>query len=272
MIRPTIALLCTISILAVIVVIQRSAHAQLNVGPTTPLTLSHGIKHLALIMDGNRRWAKERNLPAWQGHQEGVKPLKMAVQFCLDHKIPYLSAWAFALQNFKRSPEELHHLFDIIAKQIATNEADNLAQSGVRLRFIGDRSFFPHDLVPLIDDLEEKTKHHTDLTLCILFCYSGREDIVDACKKIARASARGELDPETITPDLFGRTLWTSDIPDPDLVIRTGKGNRRLSNFMQYQVAYSELYFLECNWPEVTREHLEQAVTSFAHTQRNFGL
>lgn len=268
----TIGLIAALAVLTCAAVIYISIKkSRLSLSQNSCELHTTQLTHLALIMDGNRRWAQERGLESWQGHQKGVGPLKQAIEFCLEQQIPYLTVWAFSLQNFKRKAEELNYLFNILAEQLAHKEAQELADAGIKIKVIGDRSRYPSHLVPLIDAIEEKTKNNTKLTLVILFCYSGREDIIQACKKIATQIENKTLTADNITAEFFEKQLWTHGIPDPDLVIRTGKGNTRLSNFMQYQCAYSELYFLDCNWPDVTKQHLQAAVNQFAHTKRNFG-
>ncbi len=228
-------------------------------------------KHIAVIMDGNRRWAKKHKLKPWIGHKQGVEPLKATVEFCLEHKIPYLSVYAFSLENFKRSPEELSYLFDILAKEFATDEfIGKLVKNGVCVKFIGDQTKFPEKLRPLVETTEQKTAHNNRLHLNILFCYGGRQEIIAATKSIAYAVAKHTVSPAEVTEQLFERYLWTQNTPDPDLVIRTGF-TRRLSNFLPYQSTYSELAFVDCYWPDMTKEHLAQAVKNYIETKRNFG-
>lgn len=229
-----------------------------------------GLKHLAVIMDGNRRWAKRSGKAAWLGHQEGVKPLKMTVQFCLKHKIPYLSLYTLSLENLKRSPEELNYLFNILAHELDGAYTDDLVKYGVRVRFVGDRAQFPAQLVPVINRVEERTAAGNNLTLNLLFCYGGCQEIVAAAQALSRAVKAGTLKPEDIDDARFEEFLWLGKMPRPDLVIRTGK-QCRLSGFLTYQSAYSELYFLDCYWPEVTEKHLENIVADFSKRSRTFG-
>lgn len=229
------------------------------------------IQHMSIIMDGNRRWARERGLENWQGHHAGMERIKLAIEFALEHHIPHLSLWTFALQNFVRSAKELNYLFNVLAQEFAQREAQNLINAGIQVRFIGDRSAFPAQLISLIEDIEEKSKGGTKLKLYLLFCYSGREEIIHACKEIARLVQAGGCPADAINQELFTQHLWTAGIPDPDLIIRTGKDNNRLSNFMQYQSAFSELYFLDCYWPDITKKQLEDALVFFTRCKRNFG-
>jgi undecaprenyl diphosphate synthase len=235
---------------------------------TTPL--EHSIKHLALIMDGNRRWARKQGLEAWRGHEKGTEPVKVAVEFCLQQQIPYLTLYTFSLENFKRSPEELEHLFTIIKKGLLADDVQKLFEHGVKIRFVGDRSKFPADLIQTITDLEKKTANGTKLLVNILFCYGGQQEIAAAMQKIGEKIARNELKPEAITPELITQYIWMGDVPCPDLMIRTG-GEQRLSNFLTWQCGYGELMFLDCYWPDITTEHLANAVKEFETRKRRFG-
>lgn len=249
---------------------QKKVHARHH-----EITSSHadnaGIQHLSIIMDGNRRWAQKRGLEKWQGHKAGMERIKLAIEFARERNIPHLSLWTFSLHNFARSSEELNYLFNVLAQEFAKQEAQSLIDAGIRVRFIGDRTKFPETVISLINDIEEKSKKCTALNLYLLFCYSGREEIIDACQRIAHQIEEGNLSSHEISETLFRNYLWTTGIPDPDLIIRTGDGNTRLSNFMQYQCAFSELYFTDCYWPDITKKELEKAVNFFAQCKRNFG-
>lgn len=227
------------------------------------------LTHLACIMDGNRRWAKQRGLVPWYGHKEGVEAVRRVVQFCLEKNIPYLSLYTFSLENFKRSPEENNYLFGLMVNE-AEKSLDEFRRRGIRLRFIGDRSLFPAQLTPLLDKAERETATHTKLTLTFLFCYGGRQEIYAAVKDIAHQVASGEVKESDVTPELLDKTLWTGDIPDPDLIIRTG-GFSRLSNFLLYKAAYSEFCVLDCLWPDLSEKHLQEAYDNFMECKRNFG-
>ncbi len=230
----------------------------------------HSIKHLVLIMDGNRRWAKEQGLQAWAGHESGIKPVKTAINFCLDRGIPNLSLYAFSLENFKRSAEELGHLFTVIESVLGDGKLEELVSRSVRIKFVGDRSQFPEKLRKLIERWEQKTATGDKLILNILFCYGGQQEIVAAVKEIARELKRGGLEPEDISGKTIEDHVWMAGIPAPDLVVRTG-GAQRLSNVMQWQSAYSELLFLDTHWPAITYEDLEKVVDIYLQRRRNFG-
>jgi undecaprenyl diphosphate synthase len=228
------------------------------------------IKHLACIMDGNRRWARLQGKLPVLGHQEGVKAGRRVIQFCLEKKIPYLSFYTFSIENFKRSAQEQDFIFNIVATQ-GLQEVAQLRQEGVRIRFVGDRALFPPSLISVCDTLEQQTQDCTALQVNLLFCYGARQEIIGGIKKIIRQVKAGVLDEDDINEESFNHYLWTQDFPDPDLIIRTG-GVSRLSNFLLYQAAYSELYFLDCLWPDIGAQQLEQAVSFFDKAQRNFGV
>ncbi len=227
------------------------------------------IKHLAIIMDGNRRWAKKRLLTPWKGHQEGVEAAQKTIEFCLKKSIKFLSLYTFSLENFNRSAEENNYLFDILAVQ-AHKRLPELSAQGVRVCFVGDRRLFPKSIVDIVDDVEQQTKHLNKLRVNLLVCYGGQQEIASACKAIAQKVKAGILAEDLITPDVVNEHLWTDGTPPPELIIRPG-ARRRLSNFLLFQAAYSELYFLDCLWPDITEHDLETAVNYFENVTHNFG-
>lgn len=220
-------------------------------------------------MDGNRRWAQKKSRVPWYGHQEGVEAIKRVIQFCLEQHISYLSLYTFSLENFKRSAVEKKFLFSLLVKE-AERGIDEFVNNQIRVQFVGDRSLFPPEVIPACRIIEEKTAHLNKLHLNFLFCYGSRQEIVTSIKAMISDVQEGKLHAEEITEDLFQSYLWTGDMPEPDLIIRTG-GFKRLSNFLLYQAAYSEFCFLDCLWPELTTEHLQQAVNNFIECRRNFG-
>lgn len=228
------------------------------------------VQHLACVMDGNRRWAKKRGLFPWDGHREGLNAAKKTVDYCLNKNIRYLTLYTFSIENLKRSVEEKGFLFDLIARFITDTVLAEYTSKGVQVRFVGDRALFPEQLRSLIERVERETAHGDTLTVQILFCYGGQQEIVAAARELAQRVARGELTPEAITKDVFTSVLWTGSVPAPDLVIRTG-GNQRLSNFLCYQTAYSELYFSDTFWPDVDEKFLDVAFNYFESSKRNFG-
>lgn len=227
------------------------------------------IKHLACIMDGNRRWAQKQGFMAFLGHKAGWDAIKRVVDFCCEKNISYLSLYTFSIENLKRSEAEKYYLFEVLAKE-AFAELNNLKNRNVRVRFIGDRALFPQSIKSLCEKTEQETKHCTGLHINFDLCYGGQQEIADAAKSMAVHVAQGNLLPEHITPELFEKYLWTSGIPSPDLIIRTG-GDIRLSNFLLFQSAYSELFFSDVLWPDISSVELESALIHFDKCRRNFG-
>ncbi len=228
------------------------------------------LNHLACIMDGNRRWAKQRGLLAWHGHREGMEAVRTVIDFCLENAIRYVSLYTFSLENFKRSTIEKRYLFNYLAKQ-AESELPVFIKKGIRVRFVGDRSYFPESLRSVCDRVESDTSSGNHLLLNLLFCYGGQQELVSGIKGIVQDIKAGIICEEDVDEERINHYLWTGAIPAPDLIIRTG-GVRRLSNFLLYQAAYSELYFLDCMWPDLSKEHLEKALSSFINIKRNFGV
>lgn len=227
------------------------------------------MRHLACIMDGNRRWAKEHNRQPEYGHIEGVQAVKRVIEFCLQENIKYLSLYTFSLENLKRSESEKLYLFELLAHRLQEG-AHEFIERGIRVRFIGNWNFFPPSIVPLCTQIEAQTAACNRLHVSFLICYGGQQEIVAAIQKIAAAVSAQTLEIQTLTPELVSTYLWSKELPAPDLIIRTS-GNKRLSNFLLFQAAYSELYFLDCLWPDITTDDLQKAVSSFNHAQRNFG-
>ncbi len=226
------------------------------------------IKHLAIIMDGNRRWAQQRKLMSSMGHKQGAETVKTLIKFCLTRKIEIVSVYAFSLENYNRAPEEIQAIFSIIVNQAETTLPDFVEQ-GIRVRFIGDTQTAPQEVRQAIHRIESQTSHCSRLLLNVLFCYGGRQEILQAIQHIVNDVKSGTLT-EAPSEEIFKKYLWTSSLPDPDLIIRTG-GVKRLSNFLTYQTSYSELYFTDRLWPDLTIQDLEQAVQEYSLRNRNFG-
>ena len=227
------------------------------------------LKHLACIMDGNRRWAMSQGLLPTDGHRKGFDIIKTIIDFCFEKKIDHLSLYTFSIENLKRSTEEVYYLFEILAYEVV-DDLTELKQKNVNITFIGDRTLFPKNIKILCEKVEKETYHCNGLYLHILLCYGGRQEIVDTARRIAIKVKKGDLQESDITIDVFERFLWTTGISHPDLIIRTG-GDHRLSNFLLFQAAYSELYFLDCLWPEISKKELESAVTYFDNCRKTFG-
>lgn len=227
------------------------------------------IKHLACIMDGNRRWAKKQGRVPWYGHQEGVQAVKKVIEFCLQKSISYLSLYTFSIENFKRSNYEKKYLFRLLVQE-AKKGVDEFVRNDIRISFIGNRALFPDDVLATCKEVEHATKAGKTLRINFLFCYGSQQEIVGGVKQIVEKIKSGVLSVEEIDEQVIKNHLWTAGIPEPDLIIRTG-GVRRLSNFLLFQAAYAEFYFLDCLWPEITTNHLEDAVSTFYGCKRNFG-
>jgi len=221
-------------------------------------------------MDGNRRWAKKQGWLPWFGHKEGVEAAKRAVGFCIEQGIPHLSLYAFSTENFKRPEQEISYLFSIVFKEVIEALSPMCVKNEIRVRFVGDRSLFPATLKPQIEAMEEQTKNYARLTLNVLFCYGAQQEMVSGVKKIIEQVKSGALNADDISEATITQNLWTNGTPPPDMILRTG-GVRRLSNFLLYQAAYSEFYFLDCMWPEIRKEDFMGAMKYFEECQRNFG-
>lgn len=233
---------------------------------------TNSMKHLALIMDGNRRWAREHKFKtAFHGYDNATNSIHTAIKFCIEQKIKYLSLFALSSENLeKRTEDEKNYLWDLMIKTFKT-DSFKLVEQGICIKFVGDRSMFPEKVTSVISNIEEKTKNLTTLHLNILFCYGGRQEILAASQQLAADVLAGKLKPEEITEQKFKETLWCGDIPDPEILIRTGKRSRT-SNFLTFQSTYTELFFPDCYWPELTSDLLQDCVNKYNNTQRNFGV
>lgn len=226
-------------------------------------------QHVAIIMDGNGRWATQRNRPRMFGHQKGVDALKRTVEGCLEMGIKYLTVYTFSTENWRRPPLEVTGLMTLLKKTLKAELAD-LHKQKIRLKIIGRRDRLAPDLLALIDNAVALTQDNNRLTLVMALDYGGRDDIVAAAQVLAHQVKAGEVQPEEITDTLFSQTLYTQGIPDPDLFIRTSNV-LRLSNFLVWQTAYTELVFIEKYWPEFGKEDLLEAVKKFQECERKFG-
>ncbi len=226
-------------------------------------------RHIAIIMDGNGRWAKARGLPRNLGHRQGIDTVRDVVRACRNLRIEYLTLYAFSSENWKRPETEVAGLMDLL-RLFIRRELDDLARNGVCIRMIGDRSKLAPDIVQLIADAEAKTRDNRTLTLTIALSYGGQDEIVAAARRIAEQVAAGKLQPSEITAQVLENNLETAGIPDPDLVIRTS-GEQRLSNFLLWQTAYSELIFTDKLWPDFSAQDLADAVAEFQRRERRYG-
>ncbi len=220
------------------------------------------ISHLALIMDGNRRWAKQQGLFIWQGHRQGANTVEMVINYCIEKGISYLSLYAFSLENLQRPDQEKSYLFKLIIE--SSSRSADFIKNGVKVRFVGDLSLLPEDVQQSCHRLMEETADCQKLTCNFLVCYGGQQEIIAAVQKLINAGI------QTIDKNTFKSYLWLGDIPDPEIIIRTG-GVQRLSNFLLFQAAYSEIRFLDCFWPALTKELLDSIVQDCISTKKNFG-
>jgi len=227
------------------------------------------LQHIAVIMDGNRRWAKERLLPSAIGHQKGVSSLKTILKACNDFNINYLTVYAFSTENWNRPKEEVNFLMGLLAKTLG-NELKELHENNVRIKFIGDLSMLADNLREILLNSEEYTKNNTGVKLQIAFNYGSRMEIINAVKNIAQKAVDKEISIDEISDEMISQNLFTSGIPDPDLLIRTG-GEMRISNYLLWQLAYSEIYVTEQYWPEFNQDSLADAVIEFQNRNRRFG-
>ena len=226
-------------------------------------------EHVAIIMDGNGRWANARGLPRTMGHRKGVEAVRDAVKTAAEAGIRYLTLFAFSSENWNRPQAEVTDLMGLLKAFIRRDLAD-LHRENVRIRDIGERSNLRGDILPLLIEAEETTSGNTGITLVIAFNYGARDEMTRAMRRLATEVAEGRLRPEDITPERIAASLDTAGIPDPDLIIRTS-GEERLSNFLLWQGAYSELLFVPELWPDFTRETFLSALEKFACRERRFG-
>jgi len=226
-------------------------------------------RHIAIIMDGNNRWAKRKKLPAVSGHRAGVKALRRVIDSALELGIEYLTLYAFSVDNWKRSPKEVDSLMNLMRKFLHKDEKQ-LKDKGVRLIVIGRKDRVPDDILKKVDDLTAETADNHKLKLVIAFNYGARSEIVDAAAKIINDVLKGKLKAGDIDEEGFGSYLYTAGIPDPDMLIRTS-GEMRLSNFLLWQISYTELWVTPVLWPDFGKKDLIAAVKELNHRQRRYG-
>jgi undecaprenyl diphosphate synthase len=227
------------------------------------------VRHVAIIMDGNGRWAKKRGLPRSMGHRKGVEAVRRTVRAAMQLGIPYLTIYSFSSENWSRPADEIDDLMGLMKRFIRRDLAE-LHQNGVRILIIGERKKVDPKLIALMDEARALTADNTALNLVIAFNYGARDEIAKAARQLAEQVAAGTLRPADITPDVLGRQLDTRGIPDPDLLIRTS-GEIRLSNFLLWQAAYTELVFVDTFWPDFGEEQLRQALEQYRLRDRRFG-
>ena len=226
-------------------------------------------QHVAIIMDGNGRWAAARGLPRGEGHRRGVEALRRVVRGAGELGVRYLTIFSFSSENWSRPAQEIGDLFGLLRRFIRNDLAD-LHRDGVRVRIIGERNGLEPDIIALLKEAEELTRNNTRMTLIVAFNYGSRQEIANAAQRLAAEVAAGKLDPGAITADAIEARLDTAGIPDPDLIIRTS-GEQRLSNFLMWQAAYSEFVFVPVHWPDFDKAALRDAIEEYSRRERRFG-
>ena len=237
----------------------------LNENETIKIVKETNLSHIAIIMDGNRRWAKEHLLPSMMGHKKGVDALKKVTRACDDFGIKYLTLYAFSTENWNRKKEEVDFLMDLLATTLK-NELKELNENNVKMNFIGDLKALNLNLQNILNESKETTKNNTGVVLTVAINYGSRDEITNAIKNIVKDNIKEE----EITQELISKYLYTSNLPDPDLLIRTS-GEKRISNYLLWQIAYSEIYVTDTYWPEFDKNALHEAIFEFAKRQRRWG-
>ncbi len=231
-----------------------------------PLT-DKSLRHIAVIMDGNGRWAKKNNLPTIAGHKAGAEATRRITEAAFEYGVEYLTLYAFSSENWRRDQHWINELFGLLSWYLE-HEITYLNEKNVRLRSIGDRERLPEKIRKLLNNAETKTKNNTGITILLALSYSGRDEIVRAANALIKDAKAGVID--NVTEQTFSAYLDTRDIPDPDLLIRTS-GEQRLSNFLLWQLAYAEFVFDDIFWPDFTKEHFEKALYEFKNRERRYG-
>lgn len=227
------------------------------------------LQHIAVIMDGNRRWAKKHGLPGTAGHKKGAETLQEIVKFANEKGIKYLTLYAFSTENWQRDADEVSALMDLL-RQYLSKELKDLQENDVKIVFIGERQMLDSDITDKMSKIEQDTAHNDGLVLCIALSYGSRQEIVATAKKIASMVKRGDIKVNDIDTKMFSDMLYTKSIPNPDIVIRTG-GEMRVSNYLLWQIAYSELFFSPTLWPDFNAKELEQIIQKFNQRERRYG-
>ncbi|MBQ1238263.1 MAG: isoprenyl transferase [Oscillospiraceae bacterium] len=225
-------------------------------------------QHIAIIMDGNGRWAKQRGLPRNAGHRQGAKVFETICDYCQKIGVKYVTAYAFSTENWKRPQNEVDAIMDLLRSYL--KEAAKQVKRNVCLRFLGDRTPLAPDVQELIEQAERESAANTGITVCIALNYGGRAEIVHSARALAEKAAKGQLDPARIDEGMLAENLYSGGIPDPDLMIRPS-GEKRLSNFLLWQLAYAEFVFLDVLWPDFTPADLDEAIRQFQLRNRRFG-
>lgn len=225
--------------------------------------------HIAIIMDGNRRWAQKKGLPKIMGHKKGAENVIKITRAMKDSGVKYLTLYAFSTENWQRSDDEVSALMQLL-REYLNKELKEIMNNNVRILFIGEREMLDADIQDRMRRIEEESAHNNDLTLCIALSYGSRQEIVSATKKIAQMVEDKKINVSQITPEILSSCLYTADIPDPDILIRTS-GEQRISNYLLWQIAYTELFFSDTLWPDFGTEELCQIIDKFNSRERRYG-
>ena len=231
--------------------------------------MTNTLKHIAIIMDGNGRWAQKRGLPRSAGHKKGAETLQEIAKAAADMGIKCLTVYAFSTENWKRSKDEVDYLMNLL-RQYLKSELKEIQERGARIRFIGERKMLDADIVAQMEHIERETENNDKLTFCVALSYGSRAEIIAAARKAAEEITAGKLKPDQLTEDVFSGFLYTAGMPDPDLVIRTS-GEQRLSNYLLWQIAYSEFYFTPTLWPDFSADELKSIIADFNSRERRYG-
>lgn len=227
------------------------------------------LQHIAFIMDGNRRWAKKRGLPAVVGHKKGAEVLIDTAKAVKSFGVKFMTVYAFSTENWQRDKEEVDGLMNLLRNYL-DNSFKELEENNVKIVFIGERDMLAADIVAKMAKIEDKTRQNDGMTLCVALSYGGRQEIVAASKKIAKLVQSGSLKPENIDVSTFSSMLYTAEIPEPDLLIRTS-GEQRISNYLLWQLAYSEMYFSQTLWPDFSKSELKDIIEIYNKRERRYG-
>ena len=231
--------------------------------------MTNTLKHIAIIMDGNGRWAQKRGLPRSAGHKKGAETLQEIAKAAADMGIKCLTVYAFSTENWKRSKDEVDYLMNLL-RQYLKSELKEIQERGARIRFIGERKMLDADIVAQMEHIERETENNDKLTFCVALSYGSRAEIIAAARQAAEEITAGRLKPDQLTEDVFSGFLYTAGMPDPDLVIRTS-GEQRLSNYLLWQIAYSEFYFTPTLWPDFSADELKSIIADFNSRERRYG-
>lgn len=231
--------------------------------------MAESLKHIAIIMDGNGRWAQKRLLPRSAGHKKGAENVKIIAKAANKLGVKYLTLYAFSTENWNRPKDEVDTLMSLL-REYLHSDFQELHKNNVRILFIGERHMLDDDIVKAMENLEKQTAQNTGLTLCFAISYGARQEMLQAVKNLARLLKKGDISESDVDIQTFSDMLYTKNIPDPDILIRTG-GEFRISNFLLWQLAYTELFFSQTQWPDFDEKELESIVTQFTSRERRYG-